>query len=109
MPRGKKPAETTPRQQAIRDWIDQTGVLPDLTIRTWDPDAQKLVNLVFDLLALGESITIRPGTGGLSIGIQVWTWEVKRPYVWFNDWPDIDTWVEKMQQMVEAEKVARTS
>lgn len=96
MARPNKVPESKAKKEQTHDIWATYGYQAVARLGEWDPDAQQLVNLLLTVLASGDSITLRPGSGGNTLGIQIWTWENKRPYIWFTEHEEIDQWVQDM-------------
>lgn len=93
MPRAKS-VQSSPAKQLQNNLLwQQTGQTRTATMLDWDPNAQQLAELVFEILSTGYAVTFRAGSGGASLGIQVWTWEDKKPYIWFTEYEELDLWV----------------
>lgn len=98
MPRAKQ-VPTSPAKQLQNNILwQQTGQVGASTLIDWDPKAQELAQLVLEVLSTGYSLTFRAGSGGKSVGIQIWTWEDKQPYIWFSEYEELDMWVASMRE-----------
>lgn len=100
MPRGKKevPGESAQRAQNAAWWA-QTGRRLEHPLHSWDSDTAAVWQAVLELLSAGNTVCIRPGSGGESLGIAIWEPVNKRPYVWFGADVELDEWA---KQLVEA-------
>lgn len=103
MPRGKKevPGEREQRDQNALWWA-QTGKRLEHPLHGWDCDTAVVLQAILELLSAGNTVCIRPGSGGESLGIAIWEPVNKRPYVWFGADVELDDWARGLTQAAAA-------
>lgn len=107
MPRGgggsSKPTTRIPNQAEI-DIYTQTGVAPLPDIVTWDFKPVVLEQLL-EVVARGNQVLLRCGTGGRSLGIAIWTGDNRRPPTFFHDSSEVDEYCEKLKKTHESHPI----
>lgn len=103
MPRGKRevPGEAEQRAQNAAWWA-QTGKRLEHPLWSWDNDTAACWQAVLELLSSGNTVCIRPGSGGESLGIAIWEPVNKRPYVWFGADVELDDWAKGLVEAAAA-------
>lgn len=109
MPRAKKIPTTPAKEQFEQDLFDISGTVWEATVADWDPKPEPLAEFVIEVLMAGEFLTFRTGQGGKSVGLQIWTWERKRDYIWFHETEELDAYVSEMIAKMKAARAARAA
>lgn len=110
MPRGRRevPGEAAQTAQNAAWWA-QTGKRLEHPLHTWDPATAPVCQALLELLSAGNTLCLRPGSGGESIGIAIWEPELKRPYIWFGQDVELDDWARGIVAAAEAHRARKAA
>ncbi len=102
MPRGRQDgASSAKAEQARLLWLD-TGQRADPLLREWDPKTEPLVSALLEILSTGCAVMLRVGSGGRSVGIQIYEGDHKHPATWVYDTEELDVWADRINRSVRA-------
>jgi hypothetical protein len=104
MPRAKQVPESPAKKQATHDIWQMYGYQPPATLPDFDIDYELVWMLISAALLDGQMVNFKQGDGGQSLGIQIWTWDDKRPYMWFGEGAEFDSWAKEMLARIKRER-----
>lgn len=106
MPPRPKSDGKTARQDLQHLLYLQTGEVPDWVLDTWEPMHVQFFDAIAEILGQGNTVVLRPGSGGRAIGIAIWRGESRPPAKWFYDQDELDAWTAHVLQ-VKAKRTAK--
>lgn len=109
MPRAKQVKETPAQKQQTHDIWSTYGYQPPATLQHFDVDYETVWDLISGALLDGQMVNFKSGDGGQSLGIQIWTWDEKRPYMWFGEGAEFNTWAKEMLGRIKREQEQKQS
>lgn len=104
MARAKQVKDSPAKVQQTHDIWATYGPQEVYTLADWDPDTAAFCQALLNLAAQGEQVTFKRGSGGKSLGVQVWTFENRREWVWFHEHEELDTWANWVNTVAEGLK-----
>jgi hypothetical protein len=80
-------------------WAALAGGPPEYTLANWDPKSEQLVTALFEILASGSSVFLKPAGSGQSMSIAVWEPDERHPGTWFAEVDELDAWAARVIEM----------
>lgn len=104
MPRKSESPPVKPVVTQWNAWWLVTGEEYEPKLHEWDPETTAFTQALLELLDDGLTIVLRPGSGGLSIGVALWKGDQRDPPIWFRDQDTLDTWTKTVTERASARR-----
>jgi hypothetical protein len=108
MVRNKNPQQPPEPVSMYAHLRHQLGVRVRESVADWDCDAAAVLQAMLQVVAAGNCLFIRPGTGGGSWGIAIWEGDIRNPAEWLYSAEQTDEWADAVLRLHGVDRRGQT-